>query len=171
MQTTDKKRLSYTFACCTCNLDVIQGGNLLKYLAFIVALALSPTAQAGDFLEDFPFYVLKMIPAHLAHEGEIDTTTPEFRGTLLLLRNEWSAICGADVGVWHTSLIGGVKGNTWAPDHWVVFFDDDYGAAELPDSVCLDDGYEKLGNMLIPGLYYHCLFREDDPETFDQTCY
>ncbi|MEE9455248.1 MAG: hypothetical protein V3V13_12840 [Paracoccaceae bacterium] len=144
---------------------------MLKYLTFLASLALAPAAHAGDFLEDFPFYVLKMIPANIAYGETLDTTTPEFRGTLLLLRDEWSAICGADVSVWHTSLIGGVDGDEWPANQWVVFFDDDYGAAKLPESVCLEDGYEKLGNMVIPGPYYHCLFREDDPEHFDQTCY
>jgi len=150
---------------------------MLKFTSIVTWLGLASVAQAGDYLEGYYFYVIGTVPASIPFEEVVDVSLPEFRGTLALLAQEWTGICEAQVGVWHSSLMNPTDSELeWTKDQWVLTLGYEgltktELTTSLPASPCLARGDILQANMLIPGLVYICNSRETDPELFDQTCY
>ncbi len=144
-----------------------------RFALFIIALFLSSPASAGDYLEDFYFYIVASVPAEVSYSEQADFVKPSFQETINRLSDEWTQKCGVRVDFWYTNLMDHDE-NSWTPDYWFGFVSAEPSKEEAiafaPDSECTRNGYLKIGNMVIPSSYYYCSAGDDGSQYYQDLC-
>lgn len=137
---------------------------MLRALIAITLFFSASTAKAGDYLEDYFFFIIAAFPSELSVEIDTDTASSAFRNRVTELSREWSEKCGARVDIWHTNLMDN-EDTPWTPDLWFAFIGYGETRAELkqtrPPSDCGFEGYVKQGSMVIPTVYQMCAAPEE----------